>query len=452
MSLLSFESYKSEKFSGEPFRSLSQKILTEFERVKALRKKVVTGKEAQEKSESEYLSKADRNLLREYERTIAEKYNWETLMKNLSVPSEKQPKNLQAFQEIERGVRRKISDLEKSMVEMYPKVQSVEEKMKNPYRQKNVNLVTHDILQNNLEVLGELKNASEELMRDVEDFKNQTKKNMQTIFSFSEVREKLSQQCRLLKSEYEKSVDEMNRLRWKVINPARAISMAENIFVHGDFKKLREEKREFEKTFSNFEKKFAEYQQRESDFKNTNCENSAEKIQEQYYLTKEKFLLETVRQNLQNTKKFLESESEKLAKICQTEEARQKISVIAAGILRKNLKMVEEYERAKIHSKDLSRKLKLAKKRLEGLKRNGSRKLQNYSFSVAQLEKESAKTAENDPNFIAELIADALNGNENAVQLVAYCPDDCLEMDKTWSLMSELDKDALLHKLAMRDL
>lgn len=409
LSLLSSESYKSEEFSEEPLRSLSQKILTEFERIKVLRKKVLTGKDAQEKSKSEYLSKADRILLRDYERTIEEKYNLEKLMKNLSVPSEKQPKNFQAFQEIEMGVRRKISDLEKSMVDMYPKVQSVEEKLKNSYRQKNVHLVTHDILQNNLEILGELKNVSEELLRDVENFKNLTKKNTQTIFSFSEVREKLSQQCRLLKSEYEKSVDEMNSLRWKVINPARAISMAENIFVHGGFKKMREEKREYEKSVCDFEKKFAKYKQRESDFKNTNCEDSGEKIQKQYYLTKEKILLETARQNLQNTKNFLESESEKLAKICQTEEARQKISVIAAWILKKNLKMVEEYERAKIHSKDLSQKLKLAKKRLEGLKRNGSRKLQNYSFSVAQLEKESAKTAENDPNFIAELIADALN-------------------------------------------
>ena len=114
--------------------------------------------------------------------------------------------------------------------------------------------------------------------------------------------------------------------------------------------------------------------------------------------------------------------------------------------------MVEEYERAKIHSKDLSQKLKLAKKRLEFLKRNGARKLQNYSFSVAQLEKESVKTAENDPNFIVELIADALNGNENAVQLVDYCPDNPLKMDKTWSLMSELDKDALIRKELLRDL
>ena len=193
-------------------------------------------------------------------------------------------------------------------------------------------------------------------------------------------------------------------------------------------------------------------QQREVDFKNTNWKNSAEKIQEQYYLKKEKIILETARQKLQNTKKFLESESERLEKICKTEKARQKISVIAAGILKKNLKTVEDYEKAKMRSKDLSQQLKHAKNRLEGLRGNSSRKLQNYAFSVAQLEKESAKTPSSDPDFIASLITDALNGNESAVQLVAYCPDSCLEMDKTWSLMSELDKDALIRKEMLRDL
>ena len=190
--------------------------------------------------------------------------------------------------------------------------------------------------------------------------------------------------------------------------------MAKNIFVHGDFKKLREEKRKYEKVVSDFEKKISKYQQREFDFKNAKWENSAKKIQEQYYLAKEKIILETTRQKFRNTKKLLDSKSEKLEKICETEEAREKIAVIAAGILKKNLKIVLEYEQSKMRSKDLSQQLKLAKNRLEGLKRNGSRKLQNYSFSVAQLEKESAKTAESDPNFIVSLIADALNGNENA--------------------------------------
>ncbi|MBR6013606.1 MAG: hypothetical protein IK062_07485 [Selenomonadaceae bacterium] len=400
------------------------------------------------------MSKADRILLRDYERTIAEKYNLESLLKKLIKPSEKQPKNLKAFQEIESGVRVKISALQKSMIEMYPQVQNVEEKMKNPYQLKNVHLVTYNILQNNLENLKELQKTSEELLRDARELKNLTesKEKPQTSFSFSEVRENLRQQCKFLKSEYEKSLDEKSKLMWRVINPSRAISMAENIFVHGDLKKLREEKRKYEKSVSNFEKKFLKCQQREVDFKNTKWKNSAEKIQEQYYLTKEKIMLETARQKLQNTKKFLESESERLEKICKTEEARQKISVIAAGILKKNLKTAEDYEKAKIRSKDLSQKLKLAKKRLEGLRGNSSRKLQNYSFSVAQLEKESAKTSSSDPNFIVSLIADALNGNEKAIQLVAYCPDDCLRLPKDWDMMTEMEKDELMHKKIMREL
>ena len=454
LSLLNSESYKAKDFSDEPLWSLNEKILTEFEKIKALRKQVVIGKQALEKSKSEYLPKADRFLLREYEKMIAEKYNLESLLKKLKVPPENQPQNLQAFLEIEKGVRTKISALQKAMVELYPKIQSVEEKMKNSYWSKNVNLITHDILQKNLGILNELKKMSEELLHDTQKLKNltETKEKPQTIFTFSEVKENLRQQCRFLKSEYEKSLDKKSNLMWKVISPARAISMAKNIFVHGGLKKLWEEKRKFEKAVGNFEKKFVAYQERESDFKNTKCENLSEKLQEQYYLTKEKIVLESARQNLQNTKKFLESESERLAKICQTEEARQKISVIAAGILRKNLKMVEEYERAKIRSKDLSQKSQLAKKRLEGLKKNGSRKLQKSVFRELPPKNESVKVAENDPNFIVDLIADALNGNENAVHLVAYCPDDCLEMDKTWSLMSELDKDELIHKKIMREL
>lgn len=42
--------------------------------------------------------------------------------------------------------------------------------------------------------------------------------------------------------------------------------------------------------------------------------------------------------------------------------------------------------------------------------------------------------------------------SQKPVQLVAYCPDDCLEMDKDWNLMSELDKDALIRKKIIREL
>ena len=52
----------------------------------------------------------------------------------------------------------------------------------------------------------------------------------------------------------------------------------------------------------------------------------------------------------------------------------------------------------------------------------------------------------------ASLIADAILREPEAVQLVAYCPDNPFEMEKTWALMSELDKDALIFKEMVREL
>ena len=161
LSLLTSENYKSRDFSDEPLRTLNQKILSEFASVKALKKSLTTCRQALEKAHSEYLSKADRIFLHEYKNAIAQKFHLESSLKELIVPPEKQPKNLQAFREIENGVRAKISVLKNSLKESYPKFQAVEEKMKNQYRLKNVHLVTHNILQKNVEVLKELKRVSE---------------------------------------------------------------------------------------------------------------------------------------------------------------------------------------------------------------------------------------------------------------------------------------------------
>ena len=52
----------------------------------------------------------------------------------------------------------------------------------------------------------------------------------------------------------------------------------------------------------------------------------------------------------------------------------------------------------------------------------------------------------------ASIIADAILKEPQAVQLVARSTGNNLEMDKTWELMSDLDKDEVLHRKAIRDL
>ena len=50
------------------------------------------------------------------------------------------------------------------------------------------------------------------------------------------------------------------------------------------------------------------------------------------------------------------------------------------------------------------------------------------------------------------MIADALMREAQAVQLVARSSGNGLEMETSWELMSELDKDELIHKKILREL
>ena len=52
----------------------------------------------------------------------------------------------------------------------------------------------------------------------------------------------------------------------------------------------------------------------------------------------------------------------------------------------------------------------------------------------------------------AALIADAILREPQAAQIVACSTGNNLEMEKTWELMSDLDKDEILHNKIFRDL
>ena len=150
-----------------------------------------------------------------------------------------------------------------------------------------------------------------------------------------------------MKKQREKAIDTCNRLMFKRIFPSEAISIAKNIFVHDGFKNLRSEQDEYEKALANYEHETSEILQRELVFQNKKGMNRAEKFQAQYYLTKEKIHLEETGRRLSETKIRQEKELTRLESLCQTKEAQEKIALLAADILSKNLKITLEYEEAK---------------------------------------------------------------------------------------------------------
>ena len=194
-------------------------------------------------------------------------------------------------------------------------------------------------------------------------------------------------------------------------------------------------------------KNLLEFKTRENFFKNRewSADERSVFLQEKYFLSKQKILLEIEKNRLANLKISLQNHQNELENFCTQPDSLKKIELIAARILRKNFKFVRSFEEVESNLKNLSQRIRHTKKQMDILKIHLSLETRSSCYKIESPENHSNSSA-------ASLIADAILREPEAVQLVAYCPDNPFEMEKTWSLMSELDKDALRRKKILREL
>ena len=290
---------------------------------------------ARKQAQKEYLPASKHQFIRDYESKVSQREELECFFTEL-VPTSTYlyPENQKAFQTIKNGIEKRISDLRSFLAQNNPKYWAILGKLNEPYRRKNVELVVHGILQNDLKILAELKQTSSALLENIDALKKRIKVREKTkvIFTASEIRENLLQQCRSLKKQYEKAVDNRNTLMLSLVSPINALNRAKNIFVHGGFDKLHAKHEEYEKTMKQFKHDSSQYLHWEQTFNDKKWTSAGDKLREQYYLTKTKIQLEMTGRKLAETKNQLDSELTRLEKLCQTEEAQEKIALIAARV------------------------------------------------------------------------------------------------------------------------
>ena len=455
LALSNSQAYKAANMNDESLCDLNQRILSGLSRIQKLKRKIVGYLCARERAQKEYLPATEHQFILDYESKVSQRGDLERFLTEL-VPTSTYayPENQKAFQIVKSEVEKKISDLRFFLAQNNPKYWSIQEKLEGSYRRKNVELVVHGLLQNDLDVLKELKKTSISILKNIDALKEQIKvrEKPKTIFTASEIRENLLRQYRSLKKQYEKAVDNRNALMLSLVSPINALNRAKNIFVHGDFDKLHAQQEEYEKTEEKFEHDSSQYFHWEQTFNDKKWTSAGDKLREQYYLTKAKIQLEMTGRKLAETKNQLESELTHLEKLCQTEEAQEKIALIAAEILFKNLKIEQEYEKAKKVVSDLSEKLKEAEKRFKAFDEGYRSLKKNRVYRVIQTESNSPKTSALKENELATIIADALLAEPYAVQLVAHSTGNNLEMEKDWEMMTEFDKDELIRKKIIREL
>ena len=146
--------------------------------------------------------------------------------------------------------------------------------------------------------------------------------------------------------------------------------MAKNIFVRGEYKKLREAIRRHKKDSQRLAQNLVSFSQQEKIFRNTDWTlfPRATFLQQQYYLTKQRTLLSVETTRLDQLKLSLQDKQAELDARCQEPDAQHQIEVIAAGILRKNFQHIRRLEEVDARSKELAQRMAHVKEQMLILK------------------------------------------------------------------------------------
>ena len=434
------ELVKQAELAARRFPSL---FTTDITKLNGLKRRFTTTRQNIEKAQSEYLSPNELKTLQSFKESLRQIYHLENLAKELKRPKEFQVKNLAAYEEINAAISKKIATIRESLNSA--EIERIEQKLETGSTYKNVAFVAHQHFQANLKILEEMAKTSEDILSESHKKEEKSAPVIPEIFSMSDIKENLRLQYRSLKMQQETAEDRLAEMRQKVISASRALLIAKNIFLNGELKKLNAEKRKYEKAAKKLQPDWEFYQRQKFIFDNRKLENPADKFQYSYYLTKTKIEVEHRKEKLHNWKNKLDDESKRLEILCTSDDAKEKIAIIAASILRKNLPIAQKFENKKQQLKSIKEKLQLTKIRLNFIAEDTAKK--KYYYRVLDSANLPRKTL-SDKNAIISLIADALRGENYAVQLVARSSGNNLEMEKDWELMSALDKDEMRqHKI-----
>ncbi|MBR3204197.1 MobA/MobL family protein [Candidatus Saccharibacteria bacterium] len=449
--LIESKEYSEQKFLDPLLADLKNKMLTAIAQVNKWKRSIISQHEAEEKAKLEYMAKSERILWLKFFETLAQKKHLELFLKTLKKPDESDKEATRAFAQIASGVKNQIADLDTFLSSMKKPIEDIRRRLDLPDCKNNILLVTHQILQANIYARKMLKRANIDLDKAVDDLRNalfvKTMEEPQTSFKTREVYDLIRKQYHALKKEHEDLSTDKFHLQRQIISPQRAIFMAKNIFVHGEYKRLREAIRRYKKDEQLLAPKLLDYAKEEKEFQTRDWSVFPRStfLQVQYYLTKQQTLLELEKNRLDQIKDSLKNKQAELESLCRQPDAAKKIEEIATGILRKNLRFVRQLEEIETRIKELIPLINHSKEQMNALEKRVARDKVSTRYRVT-----ISNTLTN--NQAASLIADAILSDPQAVQLVARFDGNNLEMEKDWELMSELDKDELLDKEIVREL
>ena len=361
--------------------------------------------------------------------------------------------------ELEEVVTERMKSLDAILNLTEPFATQIEEKLSQPVVQKNVRLAEHNLRKDNRVIREKINRLLDEADLRMTTLKSATiEKNINIALNRSykteDVYQLLMRRFYFLKKNFEKFSRLESKLSKKIISRPRALEMAKNIFVKGEWKIYREEVRIFQKEKSKVVSEEAD------------LDKEIAKLREQLKLKTWNEQLELFQRIgqlklLEKQQAELDAKKERLEKICNTPESRKQIAKIALGILKKNVGYVNRHAEVKKQRELFDNRIARTAEIISVIKNIMVReravppeRRPIFTFK-AQARDSLRKTMENDGSvgLLSTVIGLAAGGDVKGVQLVAWSSAaNALDIDGLSATMSDDAKKEIKRKALARSI
>lgn len=385
-----------------------------------------------EEAEVAFLPQNERSAWMAYQQKVRELENWKAFSSSIDTTdlSEKNRPYLTLLTPVDK----KIKALEKELEAMQEHHDELEKSLLDPVIRDRLQKYINRRWLEEKSHREEYRHAATHLFHMVEQYQralqeDDVREKTQDTYPIRELYAVMRRRYYGWKKELERARKHESALQKKVITPQRAATMAESIWSRGALKKLRAESRKLKTQRKKLEAKKA----------------AGGNMQQ----------LQAWETELTEKEKAVASELQTWTERLNTPAARLKVREIAAGILRKNQSITSRYEATKRYAAYAEERFQKAKKEMlvvkECVKKDPSSARYKVVHSTGSWSSHHHNTNSSSkmPDY-PSIIAEALQNQPKAVQVVARSTDDGLKKD--WTMMTDFERDEELEKQMMRDL
>ena len=414
---------------------------------------------------------------------------------SLKEPAKYNTEDWNTYQNILGEIKRATEELDRKIAEAAQKVRPVFDRLNTPLLKKRINKVRENFLFENdptkNKVAEVTKNLRAEIARLQFYLQNQNDENYERAttqrFSAKDILQHVMEKYREVKKEYAEAMEAAEKAKSKILSMDRAAYMARTQFLNHEDVAVRKGFTELKKRKKYLSNDQAAWKKKETDFLQipkpgilaSREERERYKAMQQNLL-REKEQLEQKQQEILATQKSLFEKDAQLKERCSSPEAKAKMEEITLGILRKNQPYVAAHGKAMEHLQDCAKQLNKVRIELAAVRKHVHKDGPKIFYQLKSLQADTARgkaasgefaVPSNEPpaneaqgaqrseNFSGgghapsssppSLIAAAMSGDDNAARLVMRTAND--DSCKNWDLMSDLEKEEILHSIENLD-